>query len=195
MNLPAAFIAARAAEHRRRVLSYAPVAEPLRLPLRSGRVVSIPQVHVSAQALIDLELVGNPFVVGGRPGPWDAYRFLWRLHPAYARRGGWLVRLRLSWLAGLLMWPACSLLIQERMAHVYQDQPAEDGASLPTPAAPVPCVYDDLCRLFASNYGFTRREVLDAPLAWLLQLLRAEALAQPDGLLNVIDPSDQYLHG
>jgi hypothetical protein len=187
------FLQARSAEHRRRLFSYQPFAEPLRLPLRNGRVVSIPQKHITLQALIDLELVGNPFVAGGRPSPWDAYRLLWRLHPAYAARGAWLPRLRLAVLSARLMWPAAALLVRERIAQAYQDQPAGDAGAEPSATAPLPCMFDDLCRLFIGSYGLSRAEVLHSPLAWLLQLLRSEALSAPDADVAVIDPSAELL--
>jgi hypothetical protein len=187
------FLQARAAEHRNRLRSYVPFAEPIRLPLVSGRVVSVPQMHLTAQAMIDLELVGNPFLVGGQPSRWDAYRMLWRLHPAYSRRGGSLARLRLSILCARLLWPACAILLRQRLDVVYQDQLATEEGPDRSPAAPQHCMYDDLCRLFASNYGLSREAVLAAPVAWLLQILRSEALVGPEGELDVIDPSDSLL--
>lgn len=206
MPLTPQFFAARAAEQRNRLLSYAAVSDPLRLPLASGRVVTVPQRHLTLRALVELELVASPFVTGGPVTAWDAYRVLWRLHPHFLRRDepaplgarlrALVTRLRLAWLTGRLLWPAGAAVLRDRLAAAYQDSPAEaagEGEDESPTSAPPHCAADDLCHLFARHYGFTRDQVLDAPLAGLLQLLRAATLAQPDGDIQVIDPSDALL--
>lgn len=187
------FLQARAAEHRQRLHSYLPFALPINLALSTGHVIQVPQQHLSLQALIDLELVGNPFIVGGVPTRWHVYQYLWRLHPRYTPRGGLLTRLYLSFLTGRLLWPAAIGMVRERIEQAYLDEPAGDADSAPAPALPQHCLYDDLCRLFLRDYGLSRAEVLQAPFPWLLQLLRSARLAAPDAELDVIDRSDALL--
>lgn len=209
-----AFFAARSAEQRQRLLSYLPFAEPLALPLSTGRVVHVPQVHFTLRCALELRLVGNPFLVGGRPTVDDVLRYLWRLHPDFIRpdgslpnrrdflgrplAAGWLQSLRSAWasfclglLAGRLLWPAGALLIRDRIAQNSQDADEADDSGVFS-AAPAHCDADDHCAWFMP-LGFTRDQVLDAPVAWLLQYQRATALAGPDGDCEVIDKSDRFL--
>lgn len=196
------FLAARAAEQRQRLLNYLPQALPLRLPLANGRVVSVPQMHVTLRSTdLDLRLIGSPFIVGGRATRPDAWRYLWRHHPAYpGREAGLLGRLRaaaarlhLAWICGRLMWPAAAYLIKERIDLADMDAPpAETGSCAPSLAAPPCCIIDDL-RVHFAAHGISLSELLDQPKALLLQFVRAEALAAPDGELDVIDPSDALM--
>lgn len=209
MPITPQFLAARAAENRRRLISYCPLAEPLALPVGQGRIVRVPQVHLTPRINLELEVLGSPFVVGGAVAPWDVFRLLWRCHPLFLRPDGTLPnrghrrarsaerirgaasRLWLACLTGRLLWPLAVVAVRDRIALAWQDDPADSTESR-APAAPQPCEPDELCRYFAGR-GLSRDAVLDSPIAVLLQFIRSETLAQPDGELEVIDPSDALL--
>lgn len=210
MPVNPAFLAARAAEQRQRLISYLPEAEPLALPLASGRVVSVRQVHLTLRIEAELDLIENPMIAGGKATRLDAFRFLWRHHPRFMRAGTlpnaghrqasfWealrsrLTRLWLAWICGRLAWPLAAVCLSERLKLSRLDSGGSTSADdAPAPAAPPHCSLDEFCRLFLPR-GLNRDAVLDSPLSWLFQQLRADALAGPDGELAVIDPSDALL--
>lgn len=98
-----AFLAAREAEQRNRLLAYLPYPAALRLPyLRPARGwrrlwsylrhpashVVCPIVHLTERHRLELTLVGNAFFAGLDPLLGDVQYFLWRLHPAFCRPDG-----------------------------------------------------------------------------------------------------------
>jgi hypothetical protein len=203
------FLAARAEEQRNRSISYLPEPEPLYLPLGRGRVVRVRQSHLTVRAEHELRTLGNPLFVGGTCTRRHAFQFLWRLHPCFLRRNGrqpnlcrWAtlwqrfvarcIQLRLAYLCGALAWPASILVLQARLDRAYQDDPAADAESDRAPALPLIHAVDELCRHFEKR-GLSREAVLDSPVACLLQSIRAERLASPEGEIDVIDPSDALL--
>ncbi|MBC7367563.1 MAG: hypothetical protein H7343_12280 [Undibacterium sp.] len=86
MPVNAKFLAARASEHRRRLLTHMGLAEPITLPLRSGRASArVRVVPLTERHRIELALAGNAFFSGRAPLLGDVFIFLWRLSPDFRK--------------------------------------------------------------------------------------------------------------
>jgi hypothetical protein len=97
------FLAARAAEHRNRLLTHVGLAEPLEIPFRfphsafrlQPSAFRIPQLLLTERMRLELQLAGNAFVTGREPLLGDVFVALWRLHPEFCRpRPGRLAAIR-----------------------------------------------------------------------------------------------------
>ena len=94
---------------------------------------------------------------------------------------------------------AAERIVRERWQTAEQDAPAaecaEPGArrAAPSPLLPEFCPVDDVVDWLCSRYHLTPAQTLDLPRALVNQLWRNRQLAQPDGELAVIAPSDALL--
>lgn len=92
---------------------------------------------------------------------------------------------------------AAERLVRERVQTAEQDAPSapcgERGAARPNPLLPDFCPVDDAVDWLCSRYPLTPAQALDLPRALVHQLWRNRQLAQPEGELAVIAPSDALL--
>jgi hypothetical protein len=206
MPVNAKFLAARAAEQRNRLIAYLPGPAP---------VCGVMIRHLTPRAAAELSLAGNAFAASTPPLRADVFQFLWRLHPAFERPrriapGATLLRSvrAYGFRAGLARWrlaryvhryslPGAIAEIRAYLSTVYQDAPGDDD---PGTRAARSLVRPPMC--WVDNYtlhflrilpGLTPETMVDVPLARLFQLDREHRLRQPDGELNVFDPSDRLL--
>lgn len=209
------FLAARAAEIRNRQLAHLAVPAPLcGVPVRH-----LTPRHVNELRLAGNAFCGG----GEQPMRGDIFQFLWRLHPDFARpvrawprwpsRGLELVKnlYAFGWRAGWARYRLVrnvagrsvvisALEIEGYLATVYQDLQAADlptgakGKQRCIPLLPPGSWLDNYCLSFLRLVpGWTPEQIVDCPLARLLQLHRESLLLQEDGELSVIDPSDALL--
>lgn len=212
------FLQARAAEQRQRATTHLPLPPPFRVPLRAGDFYRVDQVHYTERLRLEFVLLGNPLLLPGEHAASldQVLQVLWRLHPLFYRRstrsfpnlaGQPLATLWLrfeSWresrrLRRVLARSALALTVHQlraRLRAADQDEPASDGEpgeALPSPAAPPVNQWDDLADYYSRLWSVPPGYVLDMPRALLWQLHRNRLLAQPEGELLVIDPSDSLL--
>lgn len=212
------FLQARAAEQRNRATTHLPLPPPFRVPLRAGDFYRVDQVHYTERLRLEFVLLGNPLLLPGEHAASldQVLQVLWRLHPLFYRRSTrsfpnltgqplatlWL-RLE-SWresrrLRRVLARSALALTVHQlraRLRAADQDEPAADGEpgeAAPSPAAPPVNQWDDLADYYSRLWSVPPGYVLDMPRALLWQLHRNRLLAQPEGELLVIDPSDSLL--
>lgn len=200
------FLAARAAEQRNRLIAYLPGPEPV-----CGVLIR----HLTPRASAELSIAGNAFAVGGVPSLGDVFQFLWRLHPAFARphrilrgRRVWqlvaayglrtgLARARLASQVRRLVLADAVREIEAYLAAVNQDRPPQDVKAKNKPVSrvtPPPCWLDNFALHFSGLIpNLSPDAVIDLPLARLFQLEREHRLRQPEGELDVFDPSDALL--
>lgn len=213
MPITPAFLAARHAEQRRRLLAHLRLAPALVIPFRCGRVkFLVPQRPLTERHRLELITAANAFFTGRAPLLGDVFQFLWRCHPSFLRpdgtlpgrpRAGWAARLRSRFERRALLAHVrrCHLFaaaeaITARLAEVEQDAPSQDFATVGqtrSAAAPDWNYFDGLVDVLARTYHLTPDEILDLPRALVHQLARNTTLGSPDGELAVFAPSDALL--
>lgn len=220
MPLSPAFLEARAAEQRRRLIAYLPIAEPITLVVR-GRPVPVAVVHLTQRIRSELGLAENAFLAGLAPLRGDVFQLLWRLSPAWRRplRPMWLrvhpsrrarplprwrSLLAYGWHAGWAharlgrLVDRCDLRAAEAgiarwIEGQYQDEPARPvvgSAPAEVSTAPARCGLDAVCQHFATWLGIDPLTVPDVPIPLLHQWHRDWLIATGRSEA-VIDPSTE----
>lgn len=96
------FLAARAAEHQQRLITYLPRPPALRLPIHRPRgwrrllrklrypwpSLVCPVVHLTERHCLELRVTANALLTDRAPLLGDVQKFLWRLHPWFFRPDG-----------------------------------------------------------------------------------------------------------
>ena len=199
MPLPAAVAALLAGQDRRRSLAW--LALPA--PLLAGQ----PARPLTLRMLQELRLVECAFVTG-RAALWgDVWVYAWRVHPCYYRPGSprryldWpscaLLRRRLRALAAQPGQPLADAVaaVRAHLEAAFADLPAPpvDESPEPSPLLPRHHLADSLLHWAASTYGWSTAEILDLPLAAVLQLRRAASLQRGEDVLDPVHPQIQRL--
>ncbi len=208
------FLAARAAEHRQRLLTHAGLAAPIELPIlhREGVVARARVVPLTERHRLELALVGNAILCGRAPLLGDIMQFLWRLNPYFRRPDGTYPNLTgpvpifFTWLRSRVARAAlaravrrCDLFAAERAIHEWLQVAEQDGHCgvsakvTRSRLTPEHCYPDDLTNHLCSTYTIAPTQVLDLSVALVNQLWRAELLTRPNSELSVSAPSDALL--
>lgn len=211
MSEPAAnsaFAAAIAHEERNRLLAYVP-RRFVEIPLRRGIAFPFPIVSLRWRHVLELLRSGNAFVTAAPAQPGDIAELLWLLHPHHPGNRSLLPsdasRLTLplyAWLSRVVVEIACAqvalgaaeVALRSLIRDAFQDR-EHSGAPVgeePSALEPTLTQLDTVSERFA-RAGYTVDQVLAAPVAWTLQVIRAEGLRDPERRDNFVPPSARLL--
>ena len=124
---------------------------------------------LTLRMLLWLFTAGSPFVSGGSVGPEHVAQFLWIASPSFApfdtaARAAFVARV-----AETVPFEPAVEAIDQLIDAALMDRPARSGRPA---TASITSFAAGLVDEFASEYGWTRGEILDCPVAILYQQLR-----------------------
>lgn len=133
-------------------------------------ICGVDVVQMTLRQLMVRFAINCPFVNGRTPEAEDVAAFLWHLSPRFkfptsaADRSKFIQEIALT-----VPYDRAVREIAEYIDITFMDAPAESGSGSKVPTASIAAVLIDI---FATNYSWSRAEILDTPLAQLYQLLR-----------------------
>lgn len=149
-------------------------------------LLGLPVRHISLRVLHELQIAGNPLVRGGSAARADFFNLLWRLNDNYCRSGS--LRWWATFPTRVSIWLRIHRHRSMRQAHAevlefiamhYLDAPphvqeeANAGRVKNVRQSKGYTWLDSYVDFFAEHYGWTRAEVLDAPMPLIFRLYRA----------------------
>jgi hypothetical protein len=181
----AAFVAAQAAEERNRLMAWLDRAPDLSLRTRGGRVLVFPVLTLRWRHVLTLLRSGNAFVSTATPAAGDVAEILWLLHPWHPANGGRaflrvrLARVLVEVLSVFVSLPHAERELRTLLRDAFQDReqfprPRDEE---PSPLEPTLTQFDAVARHFILA-GWTREQLLESGVAFTLQVLRAQGLAE-----------------
>jgi hypothetical protein len=202
-----AYFEAVAQEQRNRLFAYLDDAEPL---------CGCPVVPLTWRIFFELHLAGSAYLAGREPTRDDFFLLLWRLHPWFRRPDGSLPNLRsgrrrpprwLVWLAQVSLYRRALVApvngteaaIRQRIKASFQDAPSVDDVDAeeiaPAKLSQSLSLFDSVQAYFVHHCGYTRDQIMDLPIAWSFQVLRAQAIMQDpkEAAQRFIPPSAEKL--
>ena len=130
--------------------------------------------------ILTLGSIGSPFMRGGHPMPHDVGAFMCVV-------GGWqgFNRWRNLRKLGRVSFRESVEAVDVFVKESFQDSPAESGVETVSYYSFAASLVD----VFAREYGWTEREILNAPVKRLFQYLKA--IARRNGETTFFNPSDK----
>ena len=133
---------------------------------------------LSFRSLVDLEIAGNSFVVGGTPLPGDIAAYLWRHQAEYKPSA-----CSKSFVAKVADAKNVGELVSGIYAHIavaFDDTPAASsfgGHASDNRLQPIPAIAS-ICDEYGSAYGVDPQDVADYDLRIVFQCCRAQRIKQ-----------------
>lgn len=130
-------------------------------------ICEVPVRQLTPRHLLLLFAARSPFLCGGVCAPEHIAQFLWIVSPAFVPDGD-ARQAFLAVIGSRVEYEPARIAIEAYVAQALMDRPGVSGAK----SIAITSFVAVLVHIFASAYGWTRREILDTPLAALYQLRR-----------------------
>jgi hypothetical protein len=150
-------------------------------------ILGVPVLPLTIRQLVALELIGSPFVCGGRPpNELDVAAFIWLCSPRYRAESKW----RRWWFLRSIRkldYLATVKAIVEHVNEAFSDMP---GSSRVRHVTSYYSAVASLVDLLAAEYGWSEEKILALPLKRVFQYANA-ITRRRDPQAIMFNPSDR----